>query len=285
MSDQPAIRHISDTALWVAMYRAMESERPDALFYDPFARQLAGDRGEQIVKELAKHGMQSWPIVVRTQVLDELILKAVEEDGFDTILNLAAGLDARPYRLALPATVRWVEVDLPDIIEYKRELLKEATCFCRLERHALDLKDAEARRVLIEKIGAAATRMLVITEGLLLYLDEAQVKDLAWDLFRQPAVKRWLTDLASPRLIKYMRRVQQHMPADAVFRFAPADHVDFFLSRSWHAKAFHSTWEDAKRLHRREVPLAWLWDLLGWIIPGARESGRKMSGIVVLERS
>lgn len=285
MSDQSAIRNISDTALWIAMYRATESERPDALFYDPFARELAGERGAQIVAELAKHGMQSWPIVVRTQVLDELILKAVEEDGFDTILNLAAGLDTRPYRLALPATLRWVEIDLPEIIEYKRNVLKDATCFCRLERHALDLKNLEARRALFEKVGAAATRMLVITEGLLLYLDENEVKDLAWDLFRQPAAKRWLTDLASPRLLKYMQRIRQQMPGDAVFRFAPADHMDFFLSRSWHAKDFHSTWEDAKRLDRREIKLAWLWDLLGWVIPGAREQGRKMSGIVVLERS
>ncbi|MGH8370696.1 MAG: class I SAM-dependent methyltransferase [Gammaproteobacteria bacterium] len=118
MPDQSAIRDISDTALWIAMYRAMESECPDALFYDPFARQLAGERGALIVDELARHGMQSWPLVVRTQVLDELILKAVEEDGYDTILNLAAGLDTRPYRLALPANLRWVEVDLPGIIEY-----------------------------------------------------------------------------------------------------------------------------------------------------------------------
>jgi O-methyltransferase involved in polyketide biosynthesis len=36
------IEHISDTARWVAFYRAMETERPDAIFRDPFARQLAG---------------------------------------------------------------------------------------------------------------------------------------------------------------------------------------------------------------------------------------------------
>ncbi|HET7921608.1 MAG TPA: SAM-dependent methyltransferase [Gammaproteobacteria bacterium] len=285
MSEPNPIRHVSDTALWVAAYRAQESERPDALFYDPFAGQLAGERGMRIAGELAQHGMQSWPLVVRTQVLDELILHAVEHDGFDTVLNLAAGLDTRPYRLTLPATLRWVEVDLPDMIEYKREQLRDATCFCRLERHALDLRDSDALRALLEKVGAAADRMLVITEGLLIYLEEQQVKDLAWDLYRQAVVKRWLTDLVSPRLLKYMRHVQQHLPANAQFHFAPHDHADFFLSRSWHAKAFHSTWEDAKRLHRREVRLAWLWDALGWIIPGAREQGRKMSGIVVLERS
>src|SRR5437773_1190282 len=43
-----AIRSVSDTALWVAMYRAYESERADALFSDPYARRLAGPRGEAI---------------------------------------------------------------------------------------------------------------------------------------------------------------------------------------------------------------------------------------------
>jgi len=284
MSSENPIRHISDTALWVARYRAMESERSDALFYDPFARDLAGERGEQIAGELSRFGMHSWPIVVRTQVIDELILHAIEADGYDTVLNLAAGLDTRPYRLTMPATLRWVEVDMPEVIEHKSRILKDATCFCRLERYALDLRDVEARRDMLQKVGAAATRMLVVTEGLLLYLDEEQVKDLAWDLYRQPAAKRWLTDLASPRLLKYLHRVRQQLPPGTDFRFAPADHVDFFLSRSWHATAFHSTWDDAKRLNRREVRLGWLWDLLSWVIPGARAQNRKMSGIAVLER-
>jgi len=40
------IRNISDTARWVTIFRAEESERPDAVFHDRFARRLAGDLGE-----------------------------------------------------------------------------------------------------------------------------------------------------------------------------------------------------------------------------------------------
>jgi O-methyltransferase involved in polyketide biosynthesis len=40
----PPVRNISDTALWVAHYRAVESERADAHFHDPYARALAGER-------------------------------------------------------------------------------------------------------------------------------------------------------------------------------------------------------------------------------------------------
>jgi O-methyltransferase involved in polyketide biosynthesis len=40
------IENVSDTARWVAMYRALESDRPDAHFHDPYARLLAGERGD-----------------------------------------------------------------------------------------------------------------------------------------------------------------------------------------------------------------------------------------------
>lgn len=50
MSDAPNLRNISDTARWVARYRALESERPDAWFRDPLAKRLAGERGERIAE-------------------------------------------------------------------------------------------------------------------------------------------------------------------------------------------------------------------------------------------
>jgi O-methyltransferase involved in polyketide biosynthesis len=58
MSDTgPLIRNISDTALWVAVYRARETDRPDAVFRDPFARRLAGERGEQIAQSFSFVGI------------------------------------------------------------------------------------------------------------------------------------------------------------------------------------------------------------------------------------
>jgi O-methyltransferase involved in polyketide biosynthesis len=61
------LRDISDTALWVALYRARESERPDALFHDPFARRLAGRRGEEIARAMGERADRSWAFVVRLE--------------------------------------------------------------------------------------------------------------------------------------------------------------------------------------------------------------------------
>src|SRR5688572_18365179 len=106
---QKLIENVSDTARWVAFYRAMESERPDALFRDPWARKLAGDRGAAIVRHIPRAEEMAWALIVRTQVFDELILRAIQRDGVEVVLNLAAGFDTRPYRLPVPRTLRWVE--------------------------------------------------------------------------------------------------------------------------------------------------------------------------------
>src|SRR6266513_6122600 len=94
------IRNISDTACWVAVYRARETERPDPVFRDPFARRLAGERGEQIASSISFAEKNSWPFVARTWLIDQIISNQVKL-GTDMVINLAAGLDARPYRMNL----------------------------------------------------------------------------------------------------------------------------------------------------------------------------------------
>src|SRR3954469_17468733 len=99
--------NVSDTALWVAHYRAEESERPDALFRDPYAQRLAGERGRRIAEAMgATSKYTRWTLVIRTVIIDRFISEAVA-GGVDTVLNLGAGLDSRPYRMALPAALRW----------------------------------------------------------------------------------------------------------------------------------------------------------------------------------
>jgi methyltransferase (TIGR00027 family) len=160
----PTIRHISDTARWAAMYRARETEREDALFRDPFARRLAGERGEEIAKATPFHEKHSWSWVTRTYLFDSIISEQVAQ-GADVVINLAAGLDTRPYRMRLPASLKWVEVDLPDILDYKEEVLKPEKPVCSLERIRLDLSDAKGRRSLFDGLAGETAKALVITEG------------------------------------------------------------------------------------------------------------------------
>src|SRR3989442_2175329 len=147
----PAIRTISDTANWAAVYRARETERPDALFRDPFARRLAGERGEQIFATMPDKDRHSWAWVMRTYLFDHFVEDRVKQ-GVDMVVNLAAGLDARPYRMSLPASLKWIEVDLPGILTYKEGILRTERPNCVLERVRMDLSNVDARLALFEQL-------------------------------------------------------------------------------------------------------------------------------------
>ena len=283
----PILRDISDTARWVAMYRALETDRPDAHFRDPYARLLAGERGEEILRRMPGAKMTSWPMVVRTCVFDELILRCVERDGADTVLNLASGLDTRPYRLPLPAGLRWVETDLPEILSYKEGKLSQERPRCQRESVPTDLSDVTARRSLFARVASASRKAVVVTEGFLVYLSEKEVASLARDLHEHPAFRWWIIDLASPLLLKRLQRAFRDPMTDAHARmqFAPETGTDFFREFGWNEAEFRSTWEEARRL-RREMPMAWLFRLLAQLASARRrEAFRRMGASVLLERA
>jgi methyltransferase (TIGR00027 family) len=279
------IEHISDTARWVAVYRTMETERPDAIFRDPYARQLAGTKGEEIVNAIKRGRQMAWSMIVRTAVFDEIILGRVRA-GADLVVNLAAGLDARPWRLPLPPTLRWVDVDLPDILRYKTESLRDTAPVCRYEAVPADLTDASVRKALFSRLGTEGRKALIVTEGLLIYLTAKQVGALALDLHAVPSFRWWLIDLASPRLLEWINRSWGKIlkAGNAPFQFAPAEGTAFFRQFGWREVEFRSMMEEAHRL-KREMRWMWFWRLIGRFYPKKKqEEFRRFSGSVLLDR-
>jgi methyltransferase (TIGR00027 family) len=246
------IENVSDTARWVAAYRAEESERQDALFRDPLAARLAGEKGVAIVAKAPRAMRRGWPIVTRTKIIDDLIQQAVAE-GADLILNLAAGLDTRPYRLELPVALRWVEADFPALIEEKEACLAGEKPRCQLTRVKIDLSDPKERdRFLLDTL-VGVKRALVITEGLLLYLDPATVTDLTNHFAAHSSIHWWITDLSSPAVCEMVQKDMKGELANAPFKFAPVDGVAFFERLGWKAREVISIFHQAIVLRR--VPL------------------------------
>lgn len=279
---EPLIRNITDTARWAAVYRARETERPDALFRDPFARRLAGERGEQIAAAMPFSNKNTWSWVTRTYLFDQFITEQLKE-GVDLVVNLAAGLDARPYRLPLPASLAWVEVDLPELLAYKEEMLAGEKPACRVERIALDLADSAARRELFEGLGRRGTKALVITEGLLVYLTADEVASLARDLAAAASFQRWVLELQSPGLL---RMLQEKMAgplnqAGTPLRFAPEEGPEFFAPHGWKPIDVRPLLKTAARLKR--VPL---WMRLLALLPQSkgRQGSRPWAAVCLLAR-
>ncbi|MCU1383334.1 MAG: SAM-dependent methyltransferase [Acidobacteria bacterium] len=255
MSDDPLIRDVSDTARWMAVYRARESEREDAVFRDPHARALAGERGERIANALTFADDNAWSFVARTHLFDRFVTRLVQH-GADMIVNLAAGLDTRPYRMALPSSLTWVEVDLPDILDYKEAILGDASPVCALERIRLDLSNEDGRRGLFADLGRRAQRIAVISEGLVIYLMPDAVAALAQDLARPPAFQHWVLDLASPGLVAMLKASagEAMKEAGAPFLFAPPEGPPFFAAHGWQPIEVRSLLKTGAKLGR--LPIA-----------------------------
>ena len=140
------VRNISDTARWAAYFRAEETKRPDAIFRDPFAERLCGQHGVDIANTIPDGNKHAWAWVTRTYLFVDFLTRELQQ-GVYLVLNLAAGLDARPYRMQLPSSLRWIEIDLPPLFAYKEEVLKVEKPVCKLERIPLDLADAAGRHL------------------------------------------------------------------------------------------------------------------------------------------
>lgn len=247
---EPLIRNISDTARWTAFLRSLESDRKDALFHDTLARRLAGRRGEEIYRLMARPG-GDWPLAMRTYLTDRAVLSSIER-GVDTVVNLAAGLDTRPYRMSLPSALQWIEVDLPAMLEEKEQLLRGEKPVCKLERAPLDLADVPARRKLFERIGNSARNVLVVSEGLICYLEPADVTSLGKDLAGPATFRRWVLDLMSPGLLKMLMKAWAgHLEvAGSPLKFAPSEGSGFFLPSGWKPVEVHSLLKMAAKAKR-----------------------------------
>jgi len=241
------------------LHRATESARPDALFRDPLAERLAGEHGRAIVARAPRTYRNGWWLVARTKIIDDAIAKAIT-GGCDRVLNLAAGLDTRPYRLDLPADLSWVEADLPKLLAEKTQLLADQTPHCRLTRTAVDLADPHARDTFFNDALAGAKKALVLTEGLLMYLEDRDVVALS-DAIKRPEVAWWMLEFAFPGLKKMMNKRMAGMLQNAPFKSAPENGLAYFEDLGWRTVEVESLFEAARRFHRLPMlmrPVAWL---------------------------
>jgi methyltransferase (TIGR00027 family) len=275
---------ISDTAFWIAGYRAQESGREDAVFNDFLAEKLAGERGRQMVAVTPGTEQMAFAMVVRTAAIDRLVLIAVE-NGVDTVINLGAGLDTRPYRLPLPANLNWIEVDFPNLIAYKNTVLAEDKPVCHLARIAADLSDITTRQKLFTELGSRTKKALVITEGVIAYLSSAEASQLSKDIYALPAFKYWVQDYTQGMFRKLGQSLNKTgMLKNTPFRFGVKNPLSFFGRDGWKICEDLHILDEAGRIGR-PLPLKMPWSLLIRIFPKwIRAAGNRTRGIVMFEK-
>lgn len=283
MSQKKIIQHVSDTAYWIAAYRAEESELPNALFRDPFAKKLAQAKGADIAKRMGNADRIRWTVTIRTRLIDELIVRAISQ-GVDTILNLGCGLDSRPYRLELPHSLHWIEADFPQIIDYKSDVLKEDLPRCNLSRVAVDLTNDSLREQLFKDVSAKGRSVLILTEGVMPYLTVEEGGSLAEALARQSNFHFWIQDYLSPVFEKMYKEGRLQLHNNEPFRFFPLHWETFFKERHWDVLEMRYMYPEGFRLGR-PAPTPWYFKVVRPFIPKARlEQVARFTGYALMQR-
>jgi methyltransferase (TIGR00027 family) len=184
---------VGSTAVMVAAARAVETEQPDALIRDPYAKLLVTSANAGVLWEamldpavaakveeldaetaaIVRHmrGYQA----VRTNFFDNYFADAVSA-GIRQVVILASGLDSRAYRLGWPAGTTVYEIDQPQVLDYKSTTLAENGVTPSADRRAvpIDLRQDWPAALRAEGFDPAA-RTAWLAEGLLMYLPgEAQ---------------------------------------------------------------------------------------------------------------
>ena len=125
---------VGSTALFVAIARAVEAQKPQPLVVDQFAevfcRAVGGPAADVVDGKLPEHQLETSDFGehfvdyqgARTKYFDEYFRDAADA-GIRQVVILAAGLDSRAYRLNWPAGTTIFEVDQPQVLEFKREVL------------------------------------------------------------------------------------------------------------------------------------------------------------------
>lgn len=235
----------------MAAARARESDRLDRLFDDPLAAALAGPEGfawldnMEPVAWLGGLGPELY-IIVRTRFFDDFLLRVCRSTGTRQVVLLAAGMDARAFRLDWPPQTRLYELDWPEVLATKDTIITHAGAYPTCERRTIgvDLSIPSWSRALCDAGYQAHEPSAWLVEGLLFYLAEATVHALLSTVSVLAAIRSWIgVDLASrdlltsptmgPLLGAFARR-------GVVGRFGTNDPEGLFARHGWEAEVIQA---------------------------------------------
>ena len=227
--------------------------------------------------------VMAWALVVRTVAIDELIKDAINL-GIDTVVNLGAGLDTRPYRMELPSDLRWIELDFPHLIAYKTEKLAKERPVCQLESIAVDLSDIPARQEIFRRIGEEARKALILTEGVIAYLSGSDSALLSQDLFAVPSFRFWIQDYYQGGTKRWSPPKMRRRLKESPFRFEVQEWLEFFKAQGWTILENRLASEEAERI-KRPFPFLFPWSLIMFALPKRiQEKWRRSSGYVMYQK-
>jgi O-methyltransferase involved in polyketide biosynthesis len=185
---------VSQTLLIPLYFRAMESQRPDALVRDPKAVELVAQLHCDF-SDVQRMKNEQVNFLLRMREFDRLARAFLAAHPAGVIVDLGCGLDTRFERVD-NGQVNWYGLDLPEVIELRKELLEETPRSHFIGRSVLDFSWMDALN------GLAGKDILFLAEGVLVYLDEADVKRLVQALTERFPGAELVCEAYSPVVVR-----------------------------------------------------------------------------------
>lgn len=197
MMERIKMQGVPETMLQTLYARAAYSRERNAKFRDDKAVEIVS-RMDYDFSPAGKDAMMSKGVIARTILLDRMVRDFIRRNPKGTVVNIACGLDTRVYRLKIPSSIRWYNLDLPETIEVRRRFLTENGRISMIAKSAMDENWAE-------KVDEPEGRTLVILEGLVMYLSEEDVKKILSIVSRRFKQAEVIMETMNPWVVKNVK--------------------------------------------------------------------------------
>jgi O-methyltransferase involved in polyketide biosynthesis len=245
---------VSLTAYWTlaARYEDAAAERPVA--GDAFAERLMDERAREVAELFRPLERPTASLPVRHRLIDERLAAELERDRSLRVFVIGCGFDARAFRLH---GGRWVEVDEPGLLEFKETRLPVFECENELVRVPIRF----GAEPLAEKLApyASEERVVVVLEGIMVYLRDDQRRELLMTLIRLFPRHAVLCDLLNRRFVALYSRALSKQVRELGADFAPpSNHPEaLFHELGYRTAGRDSIWLRATQLGAKSAPPAW----------------------------
>ena len=167
MKEKVSVTGVAETMIQTLYARVKETRKTDHKIRDDIAVELVEKIDYDFSKADQDMVMYSG-VIARTIVLDQMVKQYLENHGNTIVINIACGLDTRCYRMQ-GKYLRWYNVDLPETMKVRSRFLSETGPVYQIAKSAMD-------ETYVDDITFHNEDVLVIIEGLTMYLNEEDVK-------------------------------------------------------------------------------------------------------------
>ncbi len=191
-----SVQGVPETMLQTLYARAAESQKPNHHIYDEKAIEVVSRLDYDFTKA-SNDKMMRLGVIARTIVLDQLVEDYLQHHPQTLVINIACGMDTRCYRVKASYS-RWYNVDLPETMQIRQTFFKEEGPIYQIAKSATDAS-------FLDEVEYNGEPVLIIIEGLTMYLSEQEVKTMFSILDRKFSNAQILVETMSPFVVKNVK--------------------------------------------------------------------------------